>query len=197
MFLNIFATFSILFLMFLLFYEKRVRRVRRSFLENFDFDRFTDMVNCSMGSVTTMLSFSSVILSLWAGFALLANDEIKMVFGEDLFLIIIASALCITFFGATMFSYHLCLFFGSANITPQEELNMRKEIFVIGETFFIFGVIFFLLVMLYSIVTVSTFLSLSVQNLVIAAFITILAITALLAVAGKKLLRLIREFSRF
>lgn len=154
------------------------------------------MVDLSISSVSSLLSFSSVVLSIWAGFGLLASRDIVAIYGEDVFMILATAALGLVFFAITLYIYHLCQFFSLENITEEQELEMRKDLFMKGETFFVFGTAFFLLTFLYSFVTMSAVLSPTVEAFIIIIVFGIAAIAFLVLLAIRKLWYIANLFGR-
>jgi hypothetical protein len=181
--------FGISFIAFVLlyYYEWRVGKVRRAFLKKVRLDRFLEIVDLSISSVSSMLSFSSVVLSIWAGFGLIASPDIIRVYGEDVFMIIATASLSLVFFAITLYIYHLCHFFSLENITDEQELELRKDLFMRGETFFVFGTAFFLLTFLYSFVTMSAVLSPNLECLIVVVTFGIAAIILLVLLTIRRL----------
>jgi len=196
LFLKIFFGVSLIAFAFLYYYERRVQKVRKAFLEKVKLKRFLEMVDLSIASVSSLLSFSAVVLSIWAGFGLLASPEIIRVYGEDMFMILATASLCLVFFAITLYVYHLCQFLSLPSVTDTEELETRKELFRGGETFFIFGTVFFLLTFLYSFVTLSAVLSPTPDCLIMVIAFGIVAIAFLVLVAVRKLWHIVGLFRR-
>lgn len=196
MFLKAFFGISCIAFAFLYYYEWRVQKIRKAFLKKVKLDRFLEMVDLSISSVSSLLSFSSVVLSIWAGFGLLASRDIVAIYGEDVFMILATAALGLVFFAITLYIYHLCQFFSLENITEEQELEMRKDLFMKGETFFVFGTAFFLLTFLYSFVTMSAVLSPTVEAFIIIIVFGIAAIAFLVLLAIRKLWYIANLFGR-
>ena len=196
MFLKPFFGISFIAFAFLYYYEWRVGKVRRVFLKKVELDRFLEIVDLSISSVSSLLSFSAVVLSIWAGFGLLASPATVAAYGEDVFMIIATAALGLVFFAITLYIYHLCHFFSLENITDEQELEMRKDLFMRGETFFVFGTVFFLLTFLYSFVTMSAVLSPTLECLVVVITFGIAAIVLLILLAIRKLWYVVNLFRR-
>lgn len=196
MFLKPFFGISFIAFALLYYYEWRVGKVRRVFLKKVELDRFLEMVDLSISSVSSMLSFSSVVLSIWAGFGLLASPDIIRVYGEDIFMIIATAALGLVLFAITLYIYHLCHFFSLENLTDEQELELRKDLFIRGETFFVFGTAFFLLTFVYSFVTMSAVLSPNLECLIVVVTFGISAIILLVLLAIRKLWYFVNLFRR-
>lgn len=194
MFLKIFFGVSLVAFVFLYYYELRAQKVRKIFLEKVKLKRFLEMVDLSISSVSSLLSFSAVVLSIWAGFGLLASPEIIAVYGEDMFMILATASLCLVFFAVTLYVYHLCQFFSLPNVNDKEEFEERKELFKGGETFFIFGTVFFLLTFLYSFVTLSAVLSPTPDCLILVIVFGIVAIVFLVFMAVRRLWHIVGLF---
>jgi len=187
LFLKLFFGISFIVFVFLYYYERRVEKVRRAFLKKVELNRFLEVVDLSISSVSILLSFSSVVFSIWAGFGLLSPSDITAVYGEDIFMIIATTALSLVFFAITLYIYHLCHFFNLENIIGERELEMRKDLFMKGETFFVFGTAFFLLTFLYSFVTMSAILSPTLECLVGVITFGTVVIILLVLLAVKRL----------
>jgi hypothetical protein len=196
LFLKPFFGISFIAFALLYYYEWRVGKVRRVFLKKVELDRFLEMVDLSISSVSSMLSFSSVVLSIWAGFGLLASPDIIRVYGEDIFMIIATAALGLVLFAITLYIYHLCHFFSLENLTDEQELELRKDLFIRGETFFVFGTAFFLLTFVYSFVTMSAVLSPNLECLIVVVTFGISAIILLVLLAIRKLWYFVNLFRR-
>jgi hypothetical protein len=186
LFLKIFFGISLVAFVFLYYYEWRVQKIRRTFLEKVKLKRFLEMVDQSISSVSSLLSFSAVVLSIWAGFGLLASPNIIRVYGEDIFMIFATASLCLVFFAITLYVYHLCQFFSLPIVTEKEAFEKRKELFRGGETFFIFGTVFFLLTFLYSFVTLSAVLSPTPECLIIVIVFGVVSIVFLIFMTVRK-----------
>jgi hypothetical protein len=186
MYLKIFLGINIVSCVALALYEKRVASVRSHFLETVSLERFIEMVDTSMAGIVGLLSFTSVVLSIWAGFGFAAPTNMKSLYGEDIFMIIATCALALLFYAATLYAYHLSQFLKFKGEEPPKEFNFRKEIFIRGETFFIFGTAFFLLTCLYSVIMMSSVLSPSSDCLVaIILFFAVVVLTLTYTTASK------------
>jgi len=194
LFLKIFLGISLVAFAFLYYYEWRVKKVRKAFLEKITPKRFLEMVDLSVSSVSSLLSFSAVVLSIWAGFGLLARSEIAVDYREDVFMVLATASLCLVFFAITLYVYHLCQFFSLPNASDEKVFEKRKELFRGGETFFIFGTVFFLLTFLYSFITLSAVLSPAPDCLIAVVVFGIVAIVFLVFMAVRKLWHIVGIF---
>ena len=196
MFLKIFFGVSLTAFIFLYLYEWRVERMRRAFLKNTSLKRFLEIVDLSVTSASSLLSFSSVVFSIWAGFGLIAPPEIKEVYGEDIFMILATASLCLVFYAITLYIYHLSQYFSVESENANRELEIRKDLFIRGESFFVFGTLYFLLTFLYSFVTLNSVLSPSLDCLIVVVSFGIITIIILIFVALRKLWHIFNLFGR-
>lgn len=172
---------------FLYYYEWRVERIRKVFLKNMEQDQFFRLLEVSISSVSNLLTLSSVVLSIWVGFGILAPHEIIAFYGEDIFMINATITFSLVFFAITLYIHHLCHYFNPENIGQEKILEVRKDLFLKASTFFIFGTVFFLLSFLYSFVIISVMLSPPLDCLAVVVIFGVVAISMLVFLAVKKL----------
>lgn len=181
MFLGYFLTISLFVSGLLVVYERRAIHTRRFFLQRTSPERFHDLTSLSLNSVTGLLSFSSVIFSIWAGFGLLAPLEVREVFSEDILVLLTTCALSMLCYAICFPVYHLAHYAKLEKNEKNKELRIKAELFIRGETFFMFGTAFFLLTFLFSFIIMFHILYPSITCFwaiicLIAAVIAILAI---------------------
>lgn len=196
MFLKIFLGINIIASVALTIYEKKASPVRRHFLEGLSLKRFTDVVNTSITGVIGLLSFSSVVFSIWAGFGFAAPSEMKSLYGEDIFMILATCSLALFFYAVTMYAYHLSQFLKLKKEDSRTELKFRKNLFMRGETFFIFGTTFFLLTFIYSLITMASVLAPSFDCLVATILFLTFAIAILACTTAKELWQILTRFEK-
>jgi len=195
MFLKFFLGINIIISVALALYERRAIILRRHFLAEVPQERFIAMVDTSIEGVIGLLSFSSVVFSIWAGFGFAASSEMKLLYGEDIFMILATCSLSLIFYGLTMYTYHLSQFLKFKQEKPSKELEFRKELFMRGETFFIFGTAFFLLTFLYSFITMTSVLAPSLDCLIATILFLVIVIFVLACTTAKKLWQIFKRLA--
>lgn len=155
MILTLIVITQVLVIVTLILYEDRATRVRRRFLESTSPEKFADLVHLSVTSSSSMLSFSGVIFSIWAAFALVAPLEIKEVYGESILAVLATCSVSILSYAASMYLYHLAHYIEFKRGEEKIERQSRMELYVKGTTFFVIGTAFFLLTFLFSFLIVS------------------------------------------
>lgn len=150
--LEVLLSIEVLAIVILFLYERRVIKMRRLFLKYTLPSEFADLIRLSLNSAMSMLSFSGVILSLWAGFGLIAPQMIKELYSGEILAVIVACSVATLSYAITVFIYHLARYMQFKKGETKEESKIRTELFIKGETFFMLGTVFFLLVFLFSLI---------------------------------------------
>ncbi|UCB60832.1 MAG: hypothetical protein JSW72_01855 [Candidatus Bathyarchaeota archaeon] len=193
MYLRLFLGINVVVFVALCIYDILVGDIRQSFLAETREERFLSFVDSSTEGVIGLLSFSSVVFSIWAGFGFTASTEMKQLYGEDIFIILVTCALAILLYGLTMYAYHLSQYIKFKKTDIKKEKTYRQEIFMRGETFFIFGTAYFLLTCLYSLITMASVLAPSTDCLYASIAFFVVALVALAILTGRKLWKILMD----